>query len=274
MSQELTWDSKEGDLSLAINYGANAKGESPLLAGLPETVAQYNVGKQAKKKADVEGGSKTKLTVRVRNNIHQIPELESVVMTESWSEVEKIPVKAPKPAPVPPKKEEKKEEPKKEEAKDGEAPPTDGANPAADGAEAKPEAEAAKEGEPAKEAPKEPEPATEQQYEEKIRQRSREYQVNWTTVSHAIPPDQRKQYAKIEADLWAADRAILDVKEAKNDLEAYAYELKGNLEPYGSYEHYIDPKIKDQYVTELQATVDWIYGDGADADLKAYREKQ
>ena len=105
MSQELTWDNKEGELSLAINYGANAKGESPLLSGLPETVAQYNVGKGKRTKADVEGGSKTKLTVRVRNNIHQIPELESVVMTESWSEVEKIPIKAPKPTPPAPKKE-------------------------------------------------------------------------------------------------------------------------------------------------------------------------
>ena len=41
MSQELTWENKEGDLSLAINYAASTDGVSPLLPGLPDTVAQY-----------------------------------------------------------------------------------------------------------------------------------------------------------------------------------------------------------------------------------------
>jgi len=53
---------------------------------------------------------------------------------------------------------------------------------------------------------------------------------------------------KIEADLYAADRAILDVKEAKNDLEAFAYDLKGGLDSYGNYENYIDPSLKEAYV--------------------------
>jgi len=131
----------------------------------------------------------------------------------------------------------------------------------------------AKAAEPTQEEPKAPEPVAEQQYEEKVRQRSREYGVSFSTVSHAIPPDQRKQYTKQEAELYAADRAILDVKEAKNDLEAYAYDMKGNLEPYGNYEHYIDPTLKESYVQNLQATVDWIYGEGESANLKEYQER-
>ena len=243
------------------------------------------MGRAKKTKSEVEGGSKTKLTVRVRNGIHQIPELEGVIMTETWSETEKIPVKAAKPAPAPKKPAAKEEKAKKGEAKDAkdakaEAPPADGAEePKPEEAkpeEAKPEevkpeeAKAPAEGEPAQEQPKEPEqPAVEQQYEEKVRQRSREYNVPFTTVSHAIPPDQRKHYAAVEAELWAADREILDVKAAKNDLEAYAYEMKGNLEPYGSYEHYIAAAVKDAYVAELQATIDFIYS-SEEADLKSY----
>ena len=67
------------------------------------------------------------MTIRIRNNIHQIPELESVVMSESWTELEKIPVKAAKPTPPPKKPEEKKEEEKKEETKaeTPETPPAD-----------------------------------------------------------------------------------------------------------------------------------------------------
>ena len=122
MAQELKFANKEGDLTLSINYDR----PSPLLNGLPETIAQYKIGKGTKKKGDVEGGSKTGLVIRVRNNVHQIPELEAVQMTESWTELEKIPIKAPKPAPAK-KPEEKKPEEKKpeekkpEEAKEGEA---------------------------------------------------------------------------------------------------------------------------------------------------------
>lgn len=268
MTQELKFNGKEGDMTLSINYDASASGQSPLLAGLPDTVAQYKIGRGKRTKAEVEGGSKTKLTIRVRNNIHQIPELESVVMSESWTEQEKIPIKAAKPTPPPKKPEEKKEEAKKEEAKDGEVPAADGA------ADAKPEAAAETETAPAQEPPKEPEPAAEQQYETKQRTRERQYDVAFTTVSHAIPPDQRKQYMATEADLYAADRVILDVKEARNDLEAYAYDLKGNLDSYGNYEHYIDAGLRESYVQNLQATVDWIYGEGEQAPLKEYRERR
>ena len=134
MTQELKFNNKEGDMTLAINYDGSAGGG--LLPGLPDTIAQYKIGKGKKTKSDVEGGSKTKLTIRVRNNIHQIPELESVVMSESWTELEKIPVKPAKPTP-PPKKpaapEEKKEEEKKEETKEGETPAAGGAEEEKDG---------------------------------------------------------------------------------------------------------------------------------------------
>ena len=128
MTQELKFSNKEGDLSLAINYEQGAAG---LLPGLPDTIAQYKIGKGKKKMADVEGGSKTRLTIRIRNSIHQIPELESVAMTESWTESEKIPVKAGKPTPPPKKPEEKKEGEQKEETKAEETPvdEKDGAAP-------------------------------------------------------------------------------------------------------------------------------------------------
>jgi len=253
MSQELTWADKEGDLAVAINYGQDASGASLLLAGLPDTIAQYTVGKGKKKNAEVEGGSKTKLTVRVRNGIHQIPELEGVSMTETWTEIEKIPIKVaapPAPKPAEPKKDDKakKADDKKDAKNDA---PTDGA-------EAKPEEKkdgddkAAAEAAPVEEAPKEPEVVTEQKYEEKVRQRSREYTVPFTTVCHAIPPDQRTRLAAMEAELWAADYLILDAKAARNTLEAYAYQMKGELEPYGSYEQMIRADLKDGYLAELQ----------------------
>jgi len=72
--------------------------------------------------------------------------------------------------------------------------------------------------------------------------------VSFSTVSHATPPDQRAAYQKIEAELYKADRAILDVKEARNNLEAYSYDMKGQCDSYGNYEHYIDPTLKDAFL--------------------------
>ena len=53
------------------------------MAGLPNTIAQYEIGKGKRRKADVPG-CKTKLAIRVKNNINQIPELERVDLTEVW----------------------------------------------------------------------------------------------------------------------------------------------------------------------------------------------
>ena len=80
-------------------------------------------------------GCTTKLAVRVKNNINQIPELDRVEMTEHWTEEEKIPIKTgggTKPAAAP------KEE-KKADAAEGEQPA------AADQQAAQPEAPAPEE---------------------------------------------------------------------------------------------------------------------------------
>lgn len=44
--------------------------------------------------------------------------------------------------------------------------------------------------------------------------------------------------------MYAEDRQLLDIKEAKYELESYTYDMKNNLADYGNYEHYIDPSIK------------------------------
>ena len=49
--------------------------------------------------------------------------------------------------------------------------------------------------------------------------------------------------------------------------------MKGGLDSYGNYEHYIDPSLKEAFVQNLQATVDWIYGEGEHATLKEYQER-
>ena len=67
------------------------------------------------------------------------------------------------------------------------------------------------------------------------------------------------------------DRQILDLKEAKYNLESYTYEMKNGVAEYGNYEHFIDPTLKPTFLENLQATEEWIYADGENAPLNEQR---
>lgn len=87
------------------------------------------------------------------------------------------------------------------------------------------------------------------------------------TVSHAIPPDVKKQFRDLESQLMIEDRKILDLKEAKYNLESFTYEMKNGVDQYGNFEHYIDPSLKGDFLANLLETEQWIYADGENAPL-------
>lgn len=246
MSQELSFNNKEGDLTLAIDYDQT----TPQLQGLPLTISQHKISKGKRAKADVPG-SKVRLVIVLSNNHNQIPTLFDVKLVENWQEEEKIPIKTGPPKAAAPPKEEKK-------AEDGEK--KEGEGDAA-GADDK------------KEAEKVDETQQDQKYETKIKNRERTTQITFTTISHAIPPDGKKRMRGLEDQMYAEDRELLDIKEAKYNLESYMYEMKNGVGDYGNYEHYIDPKIKAQFIQTLAETEEWIYADGENAPLDAQRSK-
>ena len=51
----------------------------------------------------------------------------------------------------------------------------------------------------------------------------------------------RKQYIELERQIVAGDLGILKIKEMRNTLEAYSYEMRSNIDQYGSLEKYIEP---------------------------------
>lgn len=69
----------------------------------------------------------------------------------------------------------------------------------------------------------------------------------------------RKQYIEAERQLWSGDLSILKTKEMRNTLEAYSYEMRSNIDQYGSYEKYIDPTTKQKFMEEINQTVEWLY---------------
>lgn len=79
------------------------------------------------------------------------------------------------------------------------------------------------------------------------------------------------QYAERESQMAANDKLIFATEAAKNALEEYGYEMRDKIE--GAYGEYIDPSIKDKFVSDLNAVVDWIYDEGDDQPKSVYVEK-
>lgn len=76
------------------------------------------------------------------------------------------------------------------------------------------------------------------------------------------------QFKSLEDQLYVEDRKILDLKEAKYELESYTYEMKNGIDSYGNFEHFIDPALKPTFMENLLATEEWIYADGENAPLE------
>jgi len=74
-----------------------------------------------------------------------------------------------------------------------------------------------------------------------------------------LAPAVRKQYIEAERQLCAGDLSILKIKEMRNTLEAYSYEMRSNIDQYGSLEKYIEPNLKQKFMEEINQTVDWLY---------------
>lgn len=182
--------------------------------------------------------------MRVSNNIHNVSQLESAELQEEWEEEHKIPVKkhndpTPKPA---------------EEKKDGEK----------------------KEGEEEKkdEAPKEEVKENKQEYEVQMKKKKGTTTLKHVGESYALNKQQKDEKVAQEAQWFKEDNLILELKALKNNLESYAYTMRGDLDQYGgSLRAYIDPAVVDNYLSEINVIVEWLYGEGQNASKDIYVQK-
>ena len=51
-------------------------------------------------------------------------------------------------------------------------------------------------------------------------------------------------------------------KNLRNTVEAYSYDMRGNIDSYGSLEKYIDPVVRTSFLKEIEEVVGWLYGEG------------
>lgn len=175
--------------------------------------------------------------MKVSNNIHNICSLDNVELIEEHTIIEQIPIK---PSPVATKEPE--------------------------------EATAAKRGK--KQGGKKPEvKVPEVQYENKERVKKSIQPLKFTVQNFALAPQTRRDFRDVENKLVQEDTDILEQKQLRNNLEAYSYEMRSNLESYGTFEKYLDEETKKTFIAEINVVVDWIYGEGENAPLAEYKTK-
>ncbi|KAG2185006.1 hypothetical protein INT43_000919 [Umbelopsis isabellina] len=81
-----------------------------------------------------------------------------------------------------------------------------------------------------------------------------------------------EEFREKESAMHSTDKLVHDTEEKKNALEEYVYEMRGKLEG-GAFSDYIDPSIKDKYISELNTVEDWLYDEGEDATKSVYVSK-
>lgn len=77
--------------------------------------------------------------------------------------------------------------------------------------------------------------------------------------SYALAPKTRQQYHELENRISADDQSILDLKEIKNSLESYGYDMRQKIDQYGELEKYVDDRTKAAFIKDINEVVEWLY---------------
>lgn len=66
-----------------------------------------------------------------------------------------------------------------------------------------------------------------------------------------MAPSQRRTFFDVEEQMVREDDDILEMKYLRNTLEAYSYEMRNNLDSYGTFEKYLDEPTKASFIAEI-----------------------
>lgn len=95
----------------------------------------------------------------------------------------------------------------------------------------------------------------------------------FTTQNYGLSPQLKRDYFDAESSFMNKDADILLMKRLRNNLEAYSYEMRNNLDSYGPWEKYLDEETKKSILTEINQVVDWLYAEGENAPIEEYQTR-
>ncbi|RIA92935.1 heat shock protein [Glomus cerebriforme] len=79
------------------------------------------------------------------------------------------------------------------------------------------------------------------------------------------------QLKEIEGQMISTDKLVADTETQKNALEEYVYDMRGKLDSI--YQEFINPADRENFITLLNDTENWLYDEGEDATKSIYTEK-
>ncbi|KAE8699481.1 Heat shock 70 kDa protein 14 [Hibiscus syriacus] len=85
-----------------------------------------------------------------------------------------------------------------------------------------------------------------------------------------LPADVQKAVEK-EFEMALQDRVMEETKDKKNAVEAYVYDMRNKLSD--KYHDFVTALDKEEFITKLQETEDWLYEDGEDETKGVYVAK-
>jgi heat shock protein 4 len=73
--------------------------------------------------------------------------------------------------------------------------------------------------------------------------------------------------------MFMQDFKIIEVKEMKNSLESYVYEMRAHLDTYGERSKFIEDGPREAFLATLSEREAWLYDEGANTSKDLYEEK-
>jgi len=111
-----------------------------------------------------------------------------------------------------------------------------------------------------------------QKYEKRKVDKKQTIPLKFLSSSYSLAPKTRKGFLELENKISEEDRQILLMKETKNTLEAYGYDMRQRIDQYGDLEKYVDPVLKSTFIRDINEIVDWLYDDSSRSATKEQLE--
>ena len=113
-----------------------------------------------------------------------------------------------------------------------------------------------------------------EKYEKRKVDKKQTIPLKFLSSSYSLAPKTRKGFLELENKISEGDRQILLMKEAKNTLEAYGYDMRQRIDQYGGLEKYVDPATKSLFIRDINEVVDWLYDDASKSATKEQLEQK
>lgn len=114
--------------------------------------------------------------------------------------------------------------------------------------------------------------APEAEKQPKMKKVTRKHPLSIVSKNSSLPTSIMNTYREAESQMAAQDKLVIDTEYKKNALEEYVYDTRSKVSY--TYDEFVDPKIKDSFLKQLDDMEEWLYTDeGSESTKSVYVKK-